>query len=430
MSTRRDLLLGAAMAPGLYAQADELRAKGRAGMPPLKITKVEAFIVRSPNNGRASRDLVQMPPVGAMTGGVGLWNRLDHASPTRVGGAQQAVLVKITTDQGLVGWGESHAPSTPRVHRTVVEDLLAPVLLGQDARNVEVLWEKMYSTERVRGYSSGFYTEAIAGADIALWDILGKSLGVPLYRLLGGKYRDTAATYTGIGGNGKSLVENAQKAVADGYGVVKMGLSKGPGTNDVARVRDVARGIEGKGQVLVDSLGAYKLSEAQRVGAQLDEIVNLAWWEDALLPEDTAGYPTLSAQLKTPVVAGEMLSNRFQLRDLLTHKAVDIINPDVCRAGGITECRRMAALADLFGVLWSPHVSMGTAVYMAASIHLAVSTPNFVIMEGGNAHLGPLGNRLLAEPLEYKPGLARVPERPGLGVEFVESELRKVIAER
>ena len=210
--------------------------------------------------------------------------------------------------------------------------------------------------------------------------------------------------------------------------MVKMGLSKGPGTNDIARVRTVAAAIVGKGQVMVDSLGAYKLGEAQHVGAQLDEIPNLAWWEDALAPEDTAGYPTLSAQMKTPVVAGEMLSNRFQLRDLLVKKSVDIINPDVCRAGGITECKRLAALADLFGVLWSPHVSMGTVVYMAASIHLAVSTPNFVIMEGGGAHLGPLGNRLLVEPVEYKPGSARVPERPGLGLEFNEAELKKIIA--
>jgi len=422
---RRQLLLGA---PAL-ASAAALRAQGRVGVPALKITKVEAFIVRSPNDGKPSRDLVAMTPVGSMTGGVGLWNRIDHVSPTRAGRYQQAVLVKITTNQGLTGWGECHAPTTPRVHKAIVEDLLAPVLLNQDARNVEVLWEKMYSTERVRGYSTGFYTEAIAGADIALWDILGKSLNVPLYRLLGGKYRDTAATYTGIGGGGKTLAENAQKAVADGFGVVKMGLSKGPGTNDINRVREVAEAIRGKGQVLVDSLGAYKLNEAQRVGAQLDEIPNLAWWEDALLPEDVASYPTLAAQLKTPIVAGEMLSNRFQLRDLLTAKAVDIINPDVCRAGGITECRRMAALADLFGVLWSPHVSMGTAVYLAASIHLAVSTPNFVIMEGGNAHLGPLGNALIAEPLDYKPGLARVPERPGLGVEIVESALKKVTAD-
>jgi len=334
-------------------------------------------------------------------------------------------LIAVHTDSGHIGLGGVF--TNDGLVRAALE-VLRPLFIGENALEPERVSEKLHQHMFWLG-RGGSITHAISGIDIALWDLLGKSLGVPLYRLLGGKYRDTAATYTGIGGNGKSLVENAQKAVADGFGVVKMGLSKGPGTNDVARVKDVAQGILGKGQVMVDSLGAYKLAEAQRVGAQLDEIQNIAWWEDALLPEDTVGYPTLSAQLKTPIVAGEMLSNRFQLRDLLAHKAVDIINPDVCRAGGITECRRMAALADLFGVLWSPHVSMGTAVYMAASIHLAVSTPNFVIMEGGNAHMGPLGNRLLAEPLEYKPGSASVPERPGLGVEFVEAELKKVIAE-
>ena len=134
--------------------------------------------------------LIEMPPIGAMTGGVGLWNRLDHASPSRFHGYTQATLVKISTDQGLTGWGECHAPAAPRVHQAVVSDLLAPILMGQDARDVEPLWEKMYSSQRTRGYSNGFFTEAIAGVDLALWDILGKFTGVPLYRLLGGKFRD------------------------------------------------------------------------------------------------------------------------------------------------------------------------------------------------------------------------------------------------
>ena len=115
---RRELILGG-------VAAGTLRAQGRKGMPALKITKVEAFIVRTPNDGKASREIVKMSPVGAMTGGVGLWNRLDHMSPTRIAGYQQGVLVKITTDQGLVGWGECHAPSTPRVHQAIVQDLLA-----------------------------------------------------------------------------------------------------------------------------------------------------------------------------------------------------------------------------------------------------------------------------------------------------------------
>lgn len=242
---RRDLLkLAPALAPclgmpALMAQSTSQNpavSRARNGTSPLRIVKVEAFVVRTPNDNRPADQLIEMPPVGAMTGGPGLWNRLDHASPSRFFGHTQAVLVKITTNQDLVGWGECHAPAAPRVHQTVVSDLLAPVLLGQNALDVEPLWEKMYSTQRLRGYSDGFYTEAIAGADLVLWDILGKFTGQPVYQLLGGRYRREIPTYVGIGGNDiPALKASAAKAVREGYGAVKMSLSKGAGTNDLNR---------------------------------------------------------------------------------------------------------------------------------------------------------------------------------------------------
>ena len=401
----------------------------RTGAGPLKITKVEAFVVRSPGGGIAPESVVQMTPPGAMTGGPGLWNRLDHASPSRSRGQTQAVLVKVSTNQGLTGWGECHAPEAPRVHQTIVTDLFGPVLTGQNALDVEPLWEKMYSTERLRGYSTGFYTEALAGCDIALWDILGQFTGQPLYRLLGGKFRDRIPTYTGLGGGSpEALRDNALKALEQGYAVMKMGLSKGTGTNDVARVAVAAEAVKGRGQILVDSLGAFKLYEAVQLGHQLDRIGNIGWWEDALAPDDLEGYPKLAAAVDTAIVAGEEVCNRFQARDLLVSKSVDIMNPDVCRAGGITEMKRIAILADAHGVLWSPHISTGTALYVSASAHLAVATPNAVIMEGGSTLAGPLGNVLLQEPLEWKPGWIAPPERPGLGVKFDEKALAKVIA--
>jgi len=406
-----------------------LWAESRVGTAPVKITRVEAFVLRHPKDATPPEQLIEMPPVGAMTGGIGLWNRLDHASPSRFRGYTQATIVKITTDQGITGWGECHAPAAPRVHKTVITDLLAPVLIGKDARDVEVLWEKMYSTQRLRGYATGFFTESIAGVDLALWDILGKYAGLPLYRLLGGKYRDRIPTYTGIGGRTPEAVRDSAVAAAQrGFQAVKMGLSKGTGTRDLARVQAVSTAIRGKAQLLLDSLGAYKLHEAVTVGRELDQLGNIGWWEDALMPEDTTGYPKLADALNVPICAGEEGSNRFQFRDLFAAKAVDIINPDVCRAGGITECRRIALMADAHGVLWSPHVSTGTALYMSASIHLAAATPNFVIMEGGSAHTRPFGNPLLKDPLEYHPGYALVPERPGLGVDFNEKELAKVMA--
>ena len=398
-----------------------------AGNPPLRITEVEAFVIRTPNEPQPPERYIEMPPVGSETGGRGLWNRLDHASPSRFRGATQATLVKITTDQGLIGWGESHAPAAPRVHQTVVSDLLAPILIGQDARNVEALWEKMYSSQRTRGYATGFYTESIAGVDLALWDLLGKYLDAPLYRVLGGKYRDSVPAYTGVGGRSvEELRENARELIERGFSAVKMGLSKGPGTQNVERVAAVSEAIGDSGQLLVDSLGAYKIHEARSVGAELDQLANIGWWEDALAPEDLAGFAELKQALKTPLCAGEEVSNRYQFRDLFLARAVDLINPDVCRAGGVTECRKIAILADVHGVLWSPHVSTGTALYLAASTHLAVHTANAVIIEGGSLLERPFGNRLLREPLDWPAGEARVPEGPGIGVDFNEQALGEV----
>ncbi|GAB4412305.1 MAG: D-galactarolactone cycloisomerase [Bryobacter sp.] len=409
------------------ASVPSLTAAFAASASPLKITRVEAFIIRTPNTPATAADLMQMPPPGSLTGGPGLYNRIDHASPSRSGKFAQAVLVKVTAGD-LQGWGECHAPAAPRVHQTIITDMLAPVLLGEDARDVEALWDRMYSTQRLRGYSTGFYTEAIAGVDIALWDILGKYTNQPLYRLLGGKYLDRISTYLGIGGaTPEQVAAQATKAMDQGFAAVKMGLGKGAGTRDMNRVAAAAAAVKGKGQLLLDSLGAFKLHEATQLGRELDRMGSIGWWEDALMPENTISYPKLVDAMDTAIVAGETLSNRFQFRDLFSAKAVDIVNPDVCRAGGITECRKIAILADVHSVLWSPHVSMGTAPYMSASIHLAVATPNCVIMEGGNKHESAFGNALLTSPLEYFPGYAKPSERPGLGVEFDLAQLQRLI---
>ena len=166
--------------------------------------------------------------------------------------------------------------------------------------------------------------------------------------------------------------------------------------------------------------------EAIKLGRQLDEMGNIGWWEDPLMPEDYQGYVQLTEALDTAICKGEVLSNRFQMRDMCSSKAVDISNVDICRAGGISETKKMAMIADLYGLMWTPHVSTGSVLYMAASIHLAVSTPNCLIMENQNQSASPLGNILAKEPLEYRPGFAKVPERPGLGIEFNEQELAKV----
>ena len=389
----------------------------------MKITKIEAFVIRSPQDHVQERELVGMSAIGTTTGGVGLWNRLDLDYPAYPSQHIQATLVKINTDSGVVGWGQCHAPIAPRVHVAIISDLFAPVLIGEDPCNVEVLWERMYSTQRLRGYDSGFFIQSMAGIDLALWDIIGKYLKVPVYRLLGGKYRDRIPTYLWLkGDSASSYAESARHAIAEGYTAVKMNARKHEELDFVAAVSSA---ISGKGQVLVVSTG-LKAYEAVRFGRELDRLGNVGWMQEPLLPEDALGYKQLTEAIDTPVCYGAFLANRYHFRDVLGSSSVDIINPDICYCGGLSECAKIAALADTCGVLWSPHVSMVSPISMAASLQLAAATPNFVIMENADQSKAPLGNVLLKEPLDYFPGYALVPERPGLGIEFDEERLANV----
>lgn len=428
--TRRQFLMTGTAAAATYFSMPQAVAQtmesSQRGTSPLKITKVEPLIVASPMIAESLDHYVEMPPVGAMNELPGIGSRLNHSLPSRTKDRKFTMLLRIETNQGIVGWGEAHAPVAPAVHAKIITDLFAPILMGQDARAIGPLWEKLYSSQRVRGYSTGFYTESIAAVDIALWDILGKFAELPVYQLLGGKYRDRIPTYQGAG-----TPEAAQRSMEEGFTAVKMGFNKS-GSEGIEVVEKVSEAIGDKGQLLIDSLGAFKLHEAIRAGRQFDELGNIGWFEDALTQDDWINYPVLAEALDTPICAGEAISNRFQFRDLFQNKGVDVVNPDVGRAAGITECKRIADLADTFGLLWSPHVSSGMPPYVAASLHLAVATPNAVIMEGGNIHKATgvsdsRGNVLLKQPIEFQPGYAVVPESPGLGIEFDDKALKKVV---
>ena len=442
LMTRLQLLRTAAMAPVVAGVAASARLHGQqrsaAAAPsavdsaPLIIDRVEALVLRTPGDKIPFDEPLTLPPIGQMTGGPGIWNRIDHATPTRFKQYEQATLVRITTKNGLVGWGECHSPSAPRMHQHIISDLFAPLLRGQDARWINPLWERLYSAERVRGYSTGAHLEALAGVDLALWDLFGHSLGLPVYQLLGGKFRDGIPMYTGVGGTTPELLAtSAEGAVARGIKVVKMGFRKGEGTGNFDRVQAVSDVMKRhNGEVCIDSLGAFKLYEAVQMGKQLDKLGNIGWFEDALMPEDHSGYPILASSIETPICVGETMSNRFQVRDILVAKGAHIFNPDVCRAGGITECQRIAALVDAYGGLWTPHVSTGTILYFAASLHIAVATSNCLVMEGGDKLERPFGNALSKTKFTVQKGVALAPDRPGFGVEFDEAALAAVTAAR
>jgi len=335
----------------------------------------------------------------------------------------QTCLVKITAEDGTIGWGEGHAPLGPRATQAVVEDVLAPLLIGRDALAIERHWERMYGSMRLRGHSTGYQLEAISAVDIALWDLAGKLLDVPVYQLLGGPFHTDLPTYaSGVPGNtADERVTAALQFVADGYTAVKASIGRGDVDTDLAGVAAIAEAIRGKADLLVDAHGAYTADNALYVGLRLQQL-GVYWLEDPLPPEDVDGYVHLAASLDMAVAAGETECTRWQFEERLSRRAVDVILPDICRAGGISEGRRIATVASLHNTRWAAHVSMGSSVHVAAAAHLAAASANFLIFEFSSTP-NPIGDGLLTARLRPEHGVLHVPDGPGLGITFDEARL-------
>ncbi|MBV7338161.1 mandelate racemase/muconate lactonizing enzyme family protein [Chloroflexi bacterium TSY] len=338
---------------------------------------------------------------------------------------EQTVLVRLETDTGLVGWGEAHAPYAPEVTQALILELFVPLILGQDPMMSEVLWEKMYGSMRLRGHNTGFTTEALAGIDIALWDLRGKITEQPVYALLGGPYRTSIPAYaSGVPGlrDGEKQI-SAQKYLDAGYTGVKLAIGRRSLEEDLATIAAVADVLGEQAHLLIDGHGAYDLGTAIQVGRELERL-GCYWFEDPLVPEDHSGYVELSRALEIMVVAGETECNRFQFRDRLATRAVDVILPDICRAGGITEGQKIAILADAYQTPWAAHVSMGTMVHVAAALHLGSASPNFLICEF-HPGLTALGNDIVKTKLNPENSFLSLPEGPGLGIKFDEEALAR-----
>jgi L-alanine-DL-glutamate epimerase-like enolase superfamily enzyme len=335
----------------------------------------------------------------------------------------QSCLVKITAEDGTVGWGEAHAPVGPRATKAVVDDILAPLLIGEDAFAIERHWERMYGSMRLRGHSAGYQLEAIAGIDIALWDLVGKLLHQPVYRLLGGPFRTSLPAYAS-GVPGATITEriaSAERFIADGYTAMKASIGRGTIDEDLAGIAALADAARGRADLLVDAHGAYTAENASYVGQRLQEM-GVYWLEDPLPPEDIDGYVRLSAELTMSVAAGETECTRWQFEDRLSRHTVDVILPDICRAGGISEGRRIATIASAHTMKWAAHVSMGTSIHVAAAAHLAAASANFLICEFPSTP-NPIGDNLLTAPLHPVNGFLQVPDGPGLGIAFDERKL-------
>lgn len=343
----------------------------------------------------------------------------------------EAVIVRIETDKGIVGWGEAHTPVAGEITKSVIDQLLAPIIFDTDPRDIAVLWEKMYASMRIRSQTTGYQLEAISAIDIALWDILGKSVNAPICKLLGGKIRDRIPVYASCLPSvpvsaGESaiakLVSTAQSIVEQGFRAfkVKLGIEINHDRHVLEQLRNAVGDQIG---IAVYANGAYDLPLARQAGKMMENF-NVLWLEDPLNPENMRDYTRLASFLDLPVAGGGSLCNRWLFNDFMAAGAFDLIQPDVSRAGGITECRRIAMLADTYGLPFAPHISRGTGIYMAASLQWAAASPNLMTCEF------PLDqdiaiNGILNAPFTLDKSYIQVSDQAGLGIEVNEDALLK-----
>jgi len=335
-----------------------------------------------------------------------------------------AMVVEIETDAGLIGWGECYGPA--RMTAAVVQGV-APWLIGEDPLRTDYVWQMIYARLRDHG-QKGVVIEGLSGIDIALWDIKGKHFGVPAHLLLGGPLRAEVQTYaTGLyrrksGDPLRYLAKEAAGYVIEGFKAVKLKVGFGV-EEDAAVTRAVREAIGPDVGLMVDANHAYDAVAAIRLGRMI-EPYNIEWFEEPVPPEDVAGYRAVKAALSIPVAGGECEFTRFGFRDLLVSRAIDIIQPDTCAAGGLSECKKIADMAEAFGVRYNPHV-WGTGIAIAASLqllavlpaHTPVSLAPIQPMLEFDRTEHPIRQSLLVQPIEHAAGIVRVPDGPGLGIE-------------
>jgi L-alanine-DL-glutamate epimerase-like enolase superfamily enzyme len=348
------------------------------------------------------------------------------------GGARRYPLIRVWGEDGLVGIGEA-SPMNGAVTKATVEHQLKPLLVGMDALDLEACWEKLYvTTYKMRGQSTSI---AISGIDIALHDLAGKALGIPVYQLLGGRYRDRVRVYASYMSRDLSDDEYARRAaeaMQGGFSGVKIKIgarygfdSKDP-DEDESLVAAVREAIGPKAELLVDANSGYSVHTAIKVGRMLEQY-RVFHFEEPIPYTDVEGMAQVAAALDIPVAVGEQHHTRYDFKELLVHNAADIVQPDVTKCGGLSEGKKIAALADAFGKYVTTHTTT-VGVGLAAHLHFWASTPNCRYAQEFNVVASRARHPILRTPLVPENGYFAVPTGPGLGVELDEELVERLSA--
>ena len=338
---------------------------------------------------------------------------------------KDAVVVKVTTAGGLVGWGESHHARAPSTIARLIETTLKMLVVGEDATDVQGIWKKIYVKQLASHGLGAGASMAMSGIDMALWDIRGKATGWPLYKLLGGKSKPVAAYAGGISLGFQppsELVDEARLHLAAGYKAVKLRLGDNP-KDDLARVAAIRRAFGEDLVILTDANIGYSVADARAVMPGLDAN-GVAWLEEPFPAHDYRSYREAKAFGRVPLAAGENHYTRFEFSRLIEEGIVTILQPDLSKTGGITEVMKIAAMASAHKLPVHPHTSM-TGLNMSASIHVLAALDDPGYFEG-DVSKNNLFRDTLVSPAPYTvdgSGNVRPLEGPGLGLEVDEDFL-------
>ena len=343
------------------------------------------------------------------------------------------VFLKIETDEGISGWGEPVVEGRAHTVETAVSEL-ADYLIGKDPMRIEDIWSVMHRGGFYRG--GPILMSAIAGIDQALWDIKGRAYGQPVHQLLGGPCRDRIRIYSWIGGDRpKDVAANAREAVTRGFKALKVNgaeeLQIVDGFDKIDRiVETVATVKEAVGphvDLAVDFHGRVHRPMAKVLIRELDPY-RLMFIEEPLLSEHIGALAEVVRGSATPIALGERLYSRWDFREVLETRVVDIIQPDLSHAGGISECRKIAAMAEAYDVALAPHCPLGP-IALAACLQVdAVSYNAFIQEQSLGIHYNAKGQDLLdylVDPtvFKYADGMVEIPQGPGLGIEVDEERV-------
>ncbi len=339
--------------------------------------------------------------------------------------AREVFLVRVRTDEGVEGIGEGFTLGAIRSLATVVEECFTPLLLGQDPRDIERLWQRVYRAN-FRSGRRGLFLSAISAVDIALWDILGKVANLPVYKL-GGGCRDSVRAYASGGyylaGKGlDALTAEAARYREQGFSCMKMKIGGAPRARDLERIDEVRRTLGDDIELAVDANNAYDFNEALAMGRRLEER-GVVFFEEPISSDFLDASVELAAKLDIPIAGYETEVTAFGMRDFIARRGVDIAQPDAIWSGGISECLKIAHLAAAWGMTVIPHFS-AAAVSLAANAHWAAMVENCRWIEL-TQDPNPLRDELAKEPIRVEKGMLLLPEAPGIGIELDERTVEK-----